>query len=118
MRETGTDQYRCLVLSRRWLAGMKEELMLEIQRQRGANFRRHEDARAAARPRLAAHPGPAPAALPELKRWSVRALPRRPAHRQSTFSASALLRAATRRYRRRLQRQVEEERRRAREMSR
>ncbi len=118
MRQTGPDQYRSLVLSPRRLAGMKEELMLEIQRQRGANPRQSEQPRASARPRLTAHPRPIPAALPGLKTPSVRAHSRPQVHRRFTLSASALLRAAARRYRWRLQRQVEEEQRRAREVSR
>ncbi len=118
MRQTGPDQYRSLVLNPRRLAGMKEELMLEIQRQRGANPRQPEQPRAAARPRLTAHPRPIPAALPGLKTPSVRAHSRPQVHRRFTLSASALLRAAARRYRWRLQRQVEEEQRRAREVSR
>ena len=118
IRQTGPDQYRSLVLSPRRLAGMKEELMLEIQRQRGANPRQSEQPRASARPRLTAHPRPIPAALPGLKTPSVRAHSRPQVHRRFTLSASALLRAAARRYRWRLQRQVEDERRRAREVSR
>ncbi len=118
MWQTAPDQYRSLVLNPRRLAAMKEELMLEIQRQRGANPRQPEQPRGSARPRLTVHGRPVPAALPGLKTPSIRAHSRPRVHRRVTLSASALLRAAARRYRWRLQRQVEEEQRRAREVSR
>ncbi|MBJ7601684.1 MAG: hypothetical protein JF888_00560 [Candidatus Dormibacteraeota bacterium] len=124
MTETGPDQYRSLVLNRRRLAAMKEELMLEIQRQRGANCRQPQVPGAAIRPQLAAHPRPVAAALPALqarpapKAPSVRTPSRPLVHRRGTLSAAALLRAAARRYRWRLERQAEEERRRGREVSR
>ncbi len=126
MRETGPDQYRSLVLNRRRLAGMKEELMLEIQRQRGANCRQPQVPRTAIRPQFAAHRSvaaalpalPARPARPAMKAPLVRTHSRPQVHRRSTLTAAALLRAAARRYRWRLERQVEEERRRGREASR
>ncbi|MDQ6636635.1 MAG: hypothetical protein M3Y62_02485 [Candidatus Dormibacteraeota bacterium] len=121
MRQTGPGEYRSLVLSPRRLAGMKEELMHEIQRQRGANPRRHEEAPSAVQPRLAVHRRPiaaAPPTPPGQKGTAVRMPARRQVHRRGALSASALLRAAARRYRWKLQRQTEEERRRTREVSR
>jgi len=115
LREAGPDHYRSLVLNRQRLAGMKEALMLEIQRQRGANPRQPDDPRAKVRPRLAAHFGPHPVAPAVPNTSSVRRRLRPHGHRSGAPAASALLRAAARRYRWRLQRQVEDERRRTRE---
>jgi len=115
LREAGPDQYRSLVLDRQRLAGMKEALMLEIQRQRGATPRQPDEPRAKVRPRLAAHLGPHPPAPAVPNAPSVRRRSRPHGHRGGAPAASALLRAAARRYRWRLQRQVEEERRHTRE---
>ncbi len=118
MRQTAPDRYESLVLNARRLAGMKEALVLEIQRQRGANPRRQKAPQSSVGPRLAGHPQPVAAALPRLWAPSARRHFRPTVPRRGALSASALLRAAARRYRWRLQRQIEDERRHAREASR
>ncbi len=122
IREVGPGQYRSLILNQRRLAGMKETLAFEIQRQRGARV---------------GPEAPEPVALP-VRKLAAACQPNRreqaPArvlgrptgamrrrlrpHAGRRFSALILLQAAARRYRQKLERQAREEQWRSRERSR